>query len=500
MAKKQSHFGKAMDVLDISILELSKRLYIDKTTISKWRTGSRRLLKNSPYFDAITSYMLEKNDTLTNRPLNTLWAEVQPNADFTGPLYPFLRDYLSCALPEQPLSTAVQEMTPAPFSLPEYTCFVGVDGRKKAVDRLLCVAEQLTVPSKIKIMELEQMDWLCRDMLYLKTMMARLEKLALRGFQIELAFSTVCDNAPFRTFVMLLEKIRYLKTIKLYIINTDRIRGMIPRIYAILDLCAAVGLDSMEPSVPIHTNFYADYLNSHKYALYFDRTIELFGTTASITDTGTQIDEILRIISCMAVKKQDIFYFGDYLSVTTMSEELLAEILSDNSIHGNARERCFSYYRILKRSIQETPKEYYGIYYWNLQAIEDSLSYDYLIEHELSSLTNRQIHKSQNQYKRHLKDTVSFLENNESIRLVLRYGGYTRLKSFSWMKMNLWTLSLNTHCTPDEYQVGFLHDPHLVKIAEDICQQSVKTYPMEHSLKQYNLKILEALSNGERTS
>lgn len=492
--KKLSQLAHLMDTLDISILELSKQLYVDKTTISKWRTGSRKLSRRSPYFKAIVQLFLEKSECMDQHPILTLWSQTYPGRDPAGDeLRTFLEGVLGT---EQTETTSLFPHPQAEYPsswLPEYTNYIGIDGRKKAVDCLLSVAEQMDVPGAIKILELEQMDWLCRDMTFLKTMMSRVEKLAQKGAQTEFAFSTMRDNAPFRTFILLLENMRYLKTVKIYFVNTDRLTGLLPRLYAIADVCVAVGMDSVESSAPVNTNFYSDYLNTHKYALLFDRVVELFGCSADITDSGPKIDKILHTLSCMSVKKQDLFYFSDYLSIVTMGEELFAEILNHNHINGNARERCLNYYRSFRAALIHMPKDYYGSFYLNVQAIEEALDYDSIMEYEMTALTNRPIHKSQEQYRRHLQHTIQFLNQFPQVRIVLRSGGYSRLRSFSWFKRNMWGLSMNTHFSSDEYRLSFLYDAYMIKLTEGICEEAIKSYPVEHSLREVNIHTLVTL-------
>ena len=496
MARRLSSFGKLMDLLDITISDLSKHLYMDKTTISKWRSGSRQLVKRSPYFNKILDFMLAKNEQLDGRPLHALWAQMHPDAPYEQEQ---LRELLVEFL-EAGAALSTQNKAGADYlgsrSMPEFAVFAGVDGRKKALEHVLTAAEALPAPSVIKILELEQMDWLCRDMEFLRSMMARLNRLAENGFTIEFAFSTIRDNGPFRTFIMRLNEMRFLKAVKLYIVDTDRLSGLLPKIYAVGDVCVAVGLESMEPAVPIHTNFYSDYLNVHKYGLFFNRAIELFGNAMTITDDGARISEALHMVDAMSVKKQDLYYFGDYPSVTTMGDELFDEILEQNMITGPARERCLTYRRVMRACMTELPQEYYATFFWNIQAMEEAFTYDSLLEHELSALTNRPIRKTQEQYRRHVEEAADFIESRAQVRLVLRFGGYSRLRAYSWFKKKLWALSLNTRVAPNEHQIGFLHDTYLIRLTESICEQTIKTYPMKQSLKEDNIHTLRALAGG----
>ena len=491
MSKRLSQFGKLLDELDITIAEMAKYLFVDKTTISKWRTGNRKFVKRSPYFQPTVDLMLKRNKELPNHPLNTLFSCEYSETE-SMKLKNLLADYLAaspCTDFSKP-SLAPQKGAP----VQEYTVFVDIEGRKQAMDHILTVAEQLPEAGKLKIMEIGQMDWLCRDMHFLKKLIHRLEKLAMGGTQIEIAFSTISHNtAMFRNLIIMLESIRFIKSIKLYIINMDRALSLTPSIYAIDNTCVAVGWESTGAEVPIHTNFYVDFLNVHKYPLMFSNIVKKFGTSVVITDEQEKIKKMLTAIEHIATRKQDFYYFSDYLSVTTMSEHLFMEILKKNNVNATERELCLLYYKVLRQAMIDVSHGYSAAYYCNLQALESALEHDFFVEHELSALINRPIYKTAAQHRQHLKETVGFLECNENIKLVLRMSGCERLRSFTWIKMNLWELSLNTNCTPQEHQVCFLYDTYLVKLAGKICEQTIKEYKISREIQKHNIEILEQL-------
>ncbi len=492
MAKKLSNFGKAMKMLDISILEIAQLLYIDKTTVSKWRSGSRKLLKRSPYFDSIVTIMMEREMASDDHPFASLWAKTNASEAFSEEV---LKEYIASFLlvndsvENDVLLASLEE----DGTIPQYKCFVGVEGRKKAVDHILQVAEKMNAPTHIKILELEQMDWLCRDMVYMRNVMKRLERLALNGTQIDIVFSTANSTSAFRTFLLRLESVRYLKSVRIHFLNADRINDLIPCVYGIPDYCVAVGMDSAEASVPIHTNLYSDYLNAHKYSLFFDKVIKVFGMTALVSDHNSHIDDILKAIAKTYDFKQDIVFFSDYLSVTAMEEELLVEILNHNNVDTIQKERCLAYYRTLKNSVLRLPSSYYMTYYTNLQALEEALGFESSYEFELSAICGKPIHKTKAQLQKHIQQFVKFLQDNENLRVVIRYGGHSRLRSYSWLKMKLWEFSLNIQINPNEYQMGFVDDEHLVTLIEEICEHSLKRHPLKHSIKQYNIEVLQAL-------
>ncbi|WP_394924308.1 helix-turn-helix domain-containing protein [uncultured Robinsoniella sp.] len=494
MVKQKTSIRIIMELLDISLDELADYLHIDRTTISKWRTGRRKLLPRSPYFEQVLSYFTDKNNNMAYKPLNRFLCDLYPDEEMNSPqqIHKYLKLYLSTY---DEGNTDKKQNT---VILPAQQLFVGIDGRKKAFDFIISEAEKMVVPGTIKILEFEQVSWISRDIIFLQNVVRRLFLLAERGFHIEFAFSSMQNKITFWPFIGALNEIRFHKNINMYVVDVERIQGLLPRIYAVADKYIGVGLDSYEPTVPMHTNLFTDPFNTHKYCLLFDHVIQLYGSKVLATDSGPEIDHILDTINYLSQRKGELLFYSNYLSITTMSESLLLEILNDNHIKGKDRERCLFYCRTLRQAMTSTSSNLLNTYNLNLDSLEKALSYEYLIEYELSALTNRQIRKTPEQYTRHLLDTVEFLESNQNIKLLILAGGQQFGHSYVWLKRNLWSISFNTRCVPIEHQVIFWDDISLVNWAIDLCTQFAKNnYSVEHRQKEYNLEILRSLGNRE---
>lgn len=496
MPKNNTQFGKIMNLLNINPVNFSEYLHIDRTTISKWRSGGRKLLPQSPYFEPILTYFIKMDEESMQRPLITFLSSQFPqeNIHSSQQTYEYLKRYLSTPLQDTPICPPARMGDDSAIQV-----YIGIEGRRTAFDFVLDRAEEMVLPGTIKILELEQMTWLCRDMVYMQSVIVRLKRLADRNFQIEFAFSSLQSQPTFLSFLLMLNEIRFHKNISKYVVDTDRIQGILPRIYLLCDNCVAVGLDSAEPSLPIHTNFFTDALNTYKHSKLFDRVVQLFGNKVMVTDTGNEIDHMLQMIEFLNAKKGEVMFSSSQLSITTMSQSLLFEILSDNNIQGNARARCLLYYQSLRQAMANASQNALGAYYFNLNNLQNSLSYDYVIEYELSALTNRQIHKTPGQYRRHIADTINFLEEHDHLRILLLSGGSSPDNLCVWLKKDLWSLAFNTVCVPDEYQVIFWDNPDLVNMSLEVCFHYMKnSYTVEHKKKEYNLNVLRSLSNGER--
>ena len=71
--RKLSTLGYLMDRLGLSTAALARRLHVDASLVSKWRSGSRRLSAKSVYFDEVCRMLLEQNPMALTDALWFLW-------------------------------------------------------------------------------------------------------------------------------------------------------------------------------------------------------------------------------------------------------------------------------------------------------------------------------------------------------------------------------------------------------------------------------------------
>lgn len=70
--RKLSTLGYLMDRLGLSTAALARRLHVDASLVSKWRSGSRRLSAKSVYFDEVCRMLLEQNPMALTDALRSL--------------------------------------------------------------------------------------------------------------------------------------------------------------------------------------------------------------------------------------------------------------------------------------------------------------------------------------------------------------------------------------------------------------------------------------------
>ena len=65
--RKLSTLGYLMDRLGLSTASLARRLHVDASLVSKWRSGSRRLSAKSVYFKEVCRHAVRNSRTALPR-------------------------------------------------------------------------------------------------------------------------------------------------------------------------------------------------------------------------------------------------------------------------------------------------------------------------------------------------------------------------------------------------------------------------------------------------
>lgn len=134
--KKLSTLGYLMDRLGLSTAGLARRLHVDASLVSKWRSGNRRLHVKSVYFEDICEMLLEQD---------------------RAALCDALRSLIPLEEAKAPMDTAIllrRVLTDRHFTVPraftlrteavctaEIAVYTSTEGRRQAISDLLDVAE-----------------------------------------------------------------------------------------------------------------------------------------------------------------------------------------------------------------------------------------------------------------------------------------------------------------------------------------------------------------------
>ncbi len=497
-SKNLSPIGYLMKLLDISIPQLVQYLHIDRTTISKWKTGSRNLTERSPYYNKLIDYFILKNSAHSDKPLYSFFSSMYTDLDYTKD------DFLHCCISRYLQSNRTLgdtkyfvEDNKRTLYQTNVSVFRGLDGRKNAVNMLLNIAENSNELCEINILELNEIEWLGRDTAFIQNFVNRLEKLASLGHKIEIAYSSLKDIPEFRVFMTSITPLIFNKNVNCRIIRPEFALDIIPSIYAIKNKFVAVGINLEETLSNMYTNVFLDSFTVEKCILAYKKIIKIYAEPMIKTENNFANENLLRLMKYTATKKEPIYFIGKHLTIATMKEDLIAEILKQNNLSSTEIKRCTSFYNTLRNTITINSNRESPILYLNIDKVQYVAKSDHIIEYELSALTNKQIYITKKQYLRHLSDTADVILNNNVKVVLVGNKDIGNNVSCAWIKRNLWCLLINTPSIPNENKMMFVDDINLVKVFEDISLKIISNYVLKLRDKNYIINIFKKLSNNE---
>ena len=208
---KLSPLGVILENLEIATSTLARHLHVDASLVSKWKSGDRKLAKNSVYFAEIVAFLLSHDN---NRTLLSILSENFPNEtakskeDISAMLTSFL---LTCHFYNKQ-NTKLSK----PSCTSEVTVYDKGIGRRQAVSDLLDIAEDMQTPREILFIDSEQFRWLLEDKAYAKAWVNRMYQLLERGFHARVVVHFSSDEDSFSRIFRICGPLFFHKNIKWY--------------------------------------------------------------------------------------------------------------------------------------------------------------------------------------------------------------------------------------------------------------------------------------------
>ena len=498
MANKNiSQIAYLMELLDISTQELAAHLQIARTTVSKWRTGARKLPESSPHYEQLIDYLVSKNSSYSHKPLHSLFKMVytfddhKENTDMRSRI----RNYLGGDSAADVFGNFLYEHKKALYQT-SVSVFRGIEGRKNAVSLIFDIAESFAEPCHIRILDQEQFEWLSRDMTYMQRFIDRLYTLSKNGHTIDLCFTINNDTNAFRNFTALLPAIAFSKNISIGTMISYYHTSLC--IYAVDNKIAAIGLNATGKMPDLHTAVYSDKLSTEEYIAVFDKLKHALAQETVMTDTDAREEKLIQKIKSTISLVEPIYYSGRLLSITTASEDLLADIIEHNELNKLEAQRCFDYYYTMRDSMFAGGENSKGVYLLCHNRLRDALSFDSLIQYELTSVVKRPVQKTGLQYRKHLKILAEKVLNDKNLNISLVPNiSFPDSIACAYIKANAWGLLFNSRTTLDEYSAYLMQNLTIIKRSVDDCIEISRKYPVEFSERKCVADILCKLYNDE---
>ncbi len=488
-----TRFGYLMELLGISITELASAINIERTSVSKWKSGSRKLSASMPYFNDIIEFFILKNQQLGGNFLEDFFDNISNNKKVgVKDLRKSIRNYILNFPDNNHNNNDITVYKSRSLYTSNYDTYHNLEGRKQAFSLFLDKALSIQEPTKILIIELDKLVWASTDLHYMILFFEKLERILKIGHTIDFIFYTD-DKFNFEVHKMFLSLCFY-ENISIQVLNHGFNKTQSTSVYLIQNTLLLKVYNSNGRYENISCLFSDKLIVTAEQVLadYFRGN----ATSILVASKPSEIEKVHTMLSNLSFLDSPLFYSGKALSFTSMSEELINEILHYNNIPSHKRKQCFNFYYLLRSKIEKSVNTGMGGCYYNLDEITSYLSYDFSINYPLSAMTNTIIKMERSHYLKHFEDTAKLILSDKRYKIILHRFPTTR-KSLMWYRENGWTVVTYTNEVTGKSKILFCDDLRVVDINKYGFQQIFDKTPAMFKDCEYISKTFLQISKGE---
>lgn len=410
--KKLSTLGYLMDSLGLTTAGLARRLHVDASLVSKWRSGSRRLDMKSVYFEPVCAMLLEQDRRLLSDALRSLVPLGE--GECSGEASVLLRRVLTDRHFTVPRAYTLRTEAVCTAEIAVYT---SGEGRRQAIWDLLDVAESMDRPGEMFYVDSEQSGWLIEDPAYAGEWVGRMLRLLDRGFtfRVALHFSVTLDT--FVSFFRLCSPLIFHRNAQWYY-HQYYDENIYWFSFFILEHAMSVTGMSMstdQTSTTVYTDAYSILQHRNVFNMVLGSCKPMF-QDFSHADARQAFGRL----GFLGREGEKLFSYLPVPSFITADPVLLEEILGGNGITGSRALRCREINRVLREMLEQkmagTEEEVIQIL--QLGEMQRRIRTGF-VSNSLSLICGQQVSISPLQCARGLEELAGRMENTPSYRLFL---------------------------------------------------------------------------------
>lgn len=498
-----SNFGYLMDLLSITAKELSLVIHIDQTSISRWRTGVRKLSVDAPYFEDIVRYFLEKNSNLGGDLLEDYLLTFYPDKKrlIKAELKKYVRNYILNIPNDRTQDLDSMHSSPIPYFYA--TKQMGSEGRLTLLLSLLDAARKLSAPSTIKIFEADHFLWLTSNMQYSLLFFQKLRMVLDLGHRVELIFQVKEQGTQSLELNQLILDLVFHEKLSIYTLaSAISKREHVQSIYVLSQRIALVGYCFDEN----WENMFSFLTRDRQYVEAQEQIWEkykLASLPVAVATNEIEFRHLITEIKASTHRNGAYFFAGKALSIATMSESLLQEILLSNHLSQHQIDLCFEFYDMLRDTLESSKPNPMSGFYHILDEICAPLSYSTILNFSLSTIAQRPVQMSRAQYLQHFKDTAELLLRDRRYRLFLHHFSVHIPMALNhpkalWHKADGWTMIINSDPYSGKTKILYGDDIKSQQVYNETFAEIFKKIPSSKKENEYVADLFLRLIRGER--
>lgn len=437
-----SRLGLLMNTLGISGSELAASLHVDSSLVSKWRNNHRTISHNSPYLQDIAGILIDKEAKAELDVIANLLRVFDPGVDLSDPenTIDCLCRWLTSLTPSDiNLQTAVVSPNLQGAYDSAVRIWQGSSGRRDAVLFFLQKVLAMPAPQQLYLVSQDNISWMLAKPAFLQQWQSYLLEILKQGHKITIIHWV--DRS--------INRIESILEYWLPLHLTGQINAWFSPVYTDLsyfltlflvkNAMALTGVTTKEmDDSTICTTYSNDPISLAQYEAVFEGLLKECRPLIKIYSTDKLIEVIDQTFTDLDVLENS-YCFSHSLQFSTMSAELLRDILQTNKVKNATINRILKYHENITKARKLSRSEQKTRY-----VVEKDRLLRYgldkpVVDFELSLFAGKSVVLDLKHQLQHLKDTIKYLQESKNGEL-----GITNSLINQKVPINLWIRENNS--------------------------------------------------------
>lgn len=480
-----SAIGYLFKLLNISTTEISQQLYIDRTLISKWKTGSRKLLSSSPYYKKLIECLIDANKESGSVILQSFFSSMYPQINKNTPKY--LEKCLHLFMSTQDAPISAKNLLNNDAYTAQFSIYTGHSGKSKSLLLLLDTIEASSIVTELFIVDFDFYIHLNKDITFMKLWHKRLLRILDFGHKVTVVHSDFQSISTPTLFYSDNQKIFFHSNLQEYCYSFSK-RDFSNTYFIVKNQISIVSYEIFTKKNPRYTAAFTDLLTiSHHQSIV--NSIVNMSTPIIKPSNKIQKSSILKVLQKTSPSVNTTYFTNLIPTFATMSENLLNDILNKNNLTMHEKALCRKMFLAFKNHTLNIKSNSISKH---IHFIDDIYSHAYqetITYYELSGFLGKLIQATNEQYLEHLKCTALLLKNYPNFQITLSPGRdfiYAPISSL-WIYKNLWLYKTSNK---DVGKIRFCDNQALSSITSSDIELFWNKTPIEY---RNNTKVATAL-------
>ncbi len=402
--------GFMIDLLGVSIKDMAEKLYVDRTTICKWKADDRHFSVKSDYFDKVVDYFLVQNNIYKRNILENLFSSLYGEVPYRTKDYlkNSMEKFLTNSVVPMDAQNMLSQMKGSLYSTMT-GIYAGIDGRRCAMNMLLTEAENKEKPSKLIFFDRQTFSWCLYDEKFFREWYGRIKKLL--ELKWDISFILDCSSSMSETLSVFLNLMRPLYVFPNYHefnFNSVKNINLLPTVYGLKGGMALFGYNHGKQ---VYTSVFKDKFTVSQGYEYLNNLISECEVTFVPKNQKERIELLQRIIKYESYDEH-CYLASTRPSIITLGEDMILQILKDNDVYGELKSNAMKTFSAILKSALESKSVYRHLLYYS--QLSSSVQFDKMLFHEATSILGREIYITNVQYREHLRRTADFILTHEN--------------------------------------------------------------------------------------